>query len=175
MGKTLRVTRDEIVVQTGPQGSMLFYRDRESKIWRGESGNVLSVVQPGDEVMLRYRSDAGGRRVILDLYANFTHVWGRISKVQSREFEVEQNFNADPASGYRRGLRPITFDSKTIFEESAPEDLRVGRTVDIIGLKTTDSRVQATRITVYNASLRPIRMQTPAKVRAPNGNVGELK
>ena len=40
------------------------------------------------------------------------------------------------------------FDSDTEFEESAPEDLRIGRDVDIIGLVTGDTRVQASRITV---------------------------
>jgi len=37
------------------------------------------------------------------------HVWGRISAMTKSGFEVDQNFNADPQSGYRRGKRQITF------------------------------------------------------------------
>lgn len=85
-------------------------------------------------------------------------------------FEVDQNFNADPQSGYRRGKRQITFNSKTKFEESARQDLRIGRTVDIIGLETTDSGVQATRVIVYDGNA-PVRMSAGAQVIAPDGSV----
>jgi hypothetical protein len=98
------------------------------------------------------------------------HVWGRISAMTKSGFEVDQNFNADPQSGYRRGKRQITFTSRTNFEESAREDLRVGRTVDILGLETTGSGVQATRVIVYEG-YRPVRMLAGARVIAPDGSV----
>ena len=84
--------------------------------------------------------------------ARLEHVWGRVSAVTKSGFEVDQNFNADPQSGYRRGKRRITFNSKTKFEESTREDLRVGRTVDIIGLETTISGVEAARVIVYEGN-----------------------
>ncbi len=108
--------------------------------------------------------------VIVGLHANITHVWGRISKVTKAGFEVDENFNADPQSGYRRGKRQITFNSDTEFEESARQDLRVGRTVDIIGLKTTDSAVQATRVTVYDGNA-PVRTPAGARVIRPDGSI----
>jgi hypothetical protein len=98
------------------------------------------------------------------------HVWGRISAVTKSGFEVDQNFNADPQSGYRRGKRQITFNSKTKFEESAREDLRIGRTVDILGRETTRSGVQAARIIVYEGN-RPVRMPAGAQVMSTNGLV----
>jgi Domain of unknown function (DUF5666) len=101
------------------------------------------------------------------------HVWGRISALTKSGFEVDQNFNADPQSGYRRGKREIKFNSKTKFEESAREDLRVGRTVDILGLETS-SGVQATRVIVYEGN-RPVRMPAGARVIAPDGSVHVLK
>src|ERR1700728_3959756 len=52
-------------------------------------------------------------------------VEGRISAINRSGFEVDQNFNADPQSGYRRGKRQIRLNSKTKFEESARQDLRV--------------------------------------------------
>ena len=167
IGTAKTITRDQIVLQTGA-GTILLYADNETKVWRGKSGSVLTVVQPGDEVLVRYRQDAT-RPVILDLYANITHVWGRVSAVTQGGFEVDQNFNADPQSGYRRGKRQITFDSETEFEGSVRHDLRVGRTVDIIGLET-DSDVQATRVTVYDGNA-PVRMPAGARVIAPDGSV----
>ena len=98
------------------------------------------------------------------------HVWGRISAMTKSGFEVDQNFNADPQSGYRRGKRQITFNSKTKFEESAREDLRVGRTVDILGLETTSSGVQATRVIVYEGN-RPVRIRAGVRVISPDGSV----
>ena len=98
------------------------------------------------------------------------HVWGRVSAMTKSGFEVDQNFNADPQSGYQRRKRQITFNSKTKFEASARQDLRVGRTVDIIGLETTDSGVQATRVIVYDGNV-PVRMPAGARVIAPDGSV----
>lgn len=98
------------------------------------------------------------------------HVRGRISAVTKSGFEVDQNFNADPQSGYRRGKRQITVNSKTKFEESAREDLRVGRTVDILGVETTTSRLHATRVIIYDGN-RPVRMPAGARVIAPDGSV----
>jgi hypothetical protein len=154
VGKAVSIAGDQIVVQSGPGRSRLLFADKESQIWRGKMTNTLAVVQPGDDVILRYRKDSTGRSVIIDLHANIGHIWGRISKLGTGEFEVDENYNADPHSAYRRGFRQIAFDSDTEFEESAPEDLRIGRDVDITGLKTNDTRVQASRITVYEGHAR---------------------
>ena len=102
--------------------------------------------------------------------ANFTHIWGRITSVSGNTFGVDQNFNADPKSAYRRQQRQIIFDAKTRFESSAPQDLRTGRTVDIIALKLAGSEAQATRITVYEGN-KPTRMPAGARVMAPDGTV----
>ncbi len=97
------------------------------------------------------------------------HVWGRISAMSKSGFEVDQNFNADPQSGYRRGKRQITLSPTTKFEESARQDLRVGRTVDIIGIETTNSGVQAARVIVYEGK-RPVGMHAGAGVISPDGS-----
>jgi hypothetical protein len=118
------------------------------------------------------------RALALSLYLTATvwaqprleHVWGRISAVNKSGFEVDQNFNADPQSGYRRGKRQITVTTNTKFEESARQDLRVGRTVDIIGRETTDSGVLAARVTVYEGNA-PVRMPPGGRVTSPDGSV----
>jgi hypothetical protein len=98
----------------------------------------------------------------------YEHVWGRISATTKSGFEVDQNFNADPQSGYRRGKRQVTFNSATKFEGSERQDLRVGRTGDIIGIDTTRSGVRATRVIVYEGNA-PARMPSGARVMAPDG------
>jgi hypothetical protein len=142
----------------------------------------LPIVKRGNEwpqtlpAYCRYNS--GVRGLALSLYLTATvlaqpplePVWGRISAINKSGFEVDQNFNADPRSGYRRGKRQITFNSKTKFEESARQGLRVGRTVDIIGRETRDSGVQATRIIIYEGNA-PVRMPAGARVTAPDGSV----
>jgi Domain of unknown function (DUF5666) len=174
IGMATEISGDQITVQSGSAAPVLLFVDKESKIWRGKTTNVLSAVQPGDEVNVRYRQDSTGRRVILNLYANFDHVWGRITKLAPTEFEVEQNFNADPQSAYRRRYRSIAFDSDTQFESSRPEDLRVGRTVDINGLKINDSRFEASRIIIYEGNA-PVRMVTGVPVVRRNGAVQNRK
>ena len=105
---------------------------------------------------------------------SLVHVWGRITAVTRAGFEVDQNFNADPQSAYRRGKREIAFNSDTRFEGSARQDLRVGRTVDVIGVQMTDSAVRATRVIVYEGNA-PVRMPAGARVIAPDGSVRVAK
>ncbi|MBZ5580098.1 MAG: DUF5666 domain-containing protein [Acidobacteriia bacterium] len=169
MGKAIAVSGDHITVHSDPDATTVLYAVPDSTIWRGQTGHSLASVQPGDNVWIQYRRDATGRLVIVDLSANLDHVWGRITRVAKGEFEVEQNFNADPQSAYRRGLREVAFDSGTQFEESAPADLRPGRTVDLIGLTITETRVHASRITVYEGNL-PVRMPAGTRVTAPDGS-----
>jgi hypothetical protein len=101
------------------------------------------------------------------------HVWGRIESVGKTGFVVDQNYNADPQSAYVRQNRRIVIDTHTQFEDSARQDLRGGRDVDIIGTKR-GSAVRATRIVVYEGN-RPVRMPKGARVILPNGSVGTLR
>lgn len=170
VGTAASIAGDQLIVQTGPGATTLLYADAGSQIWRGKMANNLAALQRGDDVILRYRKDAAGRLVIIDLHANMDHIAGRITRVGNGEFDVDQNYDADPHSAYRRQNRVVAFDGDTTFEESLPEDLKVGRDVDIIGLKIGGLHVQATRITIYEGHA-PVRMPHPAKIIAPNGTV----
>jgi hypothetical protein len=173
-GRATQITGDQITVVTGPGASTLLFADKDSQIWRGKTGNSLSVIQPGDEVVIAYRRDGKGRPVIIELTANIDHISGRITKVGSGEFEVDQNYNADPQSAYVRQFRQIAFDKDTDFQDSAPEDLRIGRDVDVFGLKTIESRVEASRVIVYDGN-RPVRMPRVARIISPNGQIQNPK
>src|SRR5262249_53397245 len=158
IGTATAIAGDQITVLSGSSTSILLYGNKESKIWRGKITNSLAVVQPGDEVSIRYRRGPDGRPVILDLWANIDHVHGIITGIGSSAFEVDENPDADPHSAYRRGKRQIAFEPDTKFQDSAREDLRVGRHVDVIGLKTSADRVVASRIIVYEGK-RPVRLK----------------
>ena len=168
LGKVVSAAADRITVESAPGATTVLYTDSESHIWRGQTGNSLSAIRPGDEVSVRYRLDAHGRRTIVDLWANIEHIWGRIARVGSGEFEVDQNYDADPQSAYKRQLRQVSFDADTQFQGSAPEDLRPGRDVDVIGLDLGSPRVRATRVIVYEGKA-PVRLPPGARVIAPNG------
>lgn len=170
MGTAAGVAGDQLIVQTGPGTTALLYTDASSQIWRGKVTNSLAALQPGDDIILRYRKDAAGRLSIIDLHANIDHITGRITRLGHGEFDVGQNYDADPHSAYRRQNRVIVLDADMNFEESLPEDLKVGRDVDIIGLKTSGAHVQATRITIYEGHA-PVRMPPGTKIIAPDGTV----
>lgn len=102
-----------------------------------------------------------------------THVWGKIKSVGKSGFVIDQNYNADPQSAYRRQNRRIILNSDTKFEGSERQDLRAGRDVDILGTKD-GSAVRATRVVVYEGN-RPVRMPVGARVILPNGSVGTLR
>lgn len=111
------------------------------------------------------------------------HVWGRIESVGKSGFVIDQNYNADPHSAYRRQNRKIAIDSHTRFESSVRQDLRAGRDVDVIGTKdggtkdggTKDgSAVRATRVIIYEGK-RPVRMPAGARAILPDGSVSTLK
>jgi len=175
MGLAKEVAADRVTVDTG-SGTVVLYADDSSRIWKGRAGNSLTVVQPGDHVMVRFRQSPA-HPVIVDLFANITHVWGRVTAVSSASFDVDQNFNADPASAYKRITRRIDLSADTAFESSSREDIRPGREVDVIGLETgleTDSGVQATRVVVSEGGV-PTRMSRPAVIVAPNGSRRILK
>lgn len=173
-GEVASVAADHLTVRSDARAATVLYADPESRIWRGKTGNSLSVIRPGDEVSVRYRVQAGGRLVIVDLWANIDHVWGRITSVTAGQFEVDQNFNADPQSAYRRQARTVFIDADTQFQGSAAGDLRPGRTVDIIGAKTGASGIQASRIIVYEGNA-PVRMPSGTRVIAPDGTVHTSK
>jgi hypothetical protein len=99
-----------------------------------------------------------------------SHVWGRIESIGKSTFIIDENYNADPRSAYARQNRRIILNSDTKFQGSERQDLRVGRTVDILGPKA-GSAVRATRVIVYEGNA-PVRMRAGTRVIAPNGSVG---
>src|SRR6516225_9384818 len=166
IGRLTAVSGNRIEVQDSA-GTHVFYSDAASNIWRGKDYHDFAVLQRGDEVDIRYRNDAQGRAVVLDMWSNIDKVDGRITRVARDGFQVDENYSASPESGYRRGLREIIYDSGTQWEDSLAEDLRVGRDVFVIGLKLPNGKLEATRVIVYEGQT-PVRMKA-SRIIAPNG------
>jgi hypothetical protein len=165
-GRLTAVSGDRIEVQDSA-GTHVLYSESASVIWRGRECHNFSVLQLGDEVDIQYRNDGQSRAVVIKLWANIDKVEGRIRRVNRDGFQVDENYSADPDSGYRRGLREIIYDSGTQWEQSLPEDLKVGRDVFVIGLKLPSGKLEATRVIVYEG-YTPVRMK-PSRIRPPYG------
>jgi hypothetical protein len=165
IGRLTAVSADRIEVQDSA-GTHVLYSESASIIWRGSDYHNFSVLQLGDEVDIQYSNDAQSRAVVIKVWANIDKVEGRIRRVDRDGFQVDENYSADPASGYRRGLREIIYDSGTQWEESLAEDLKVGRDVFVIGLKLPIGKLKATRVIVYEG-YTPVRMR-PSRIMPPN-------
>ena len=168
MGKLTAMSNDRIEVRDSA-GTHMFFGDDASTVWRGQERHDFSALQLGDEVLVRYRLDTSSRAVVVALWANFDKVEGRITAVRGTGFQVDENYRADPASAYRRGLREIVYDSSTTWEGSMVEDLTVGRDVFVIGLKLPTGVLEATRVIVYERG-KPVRIK-PGRIVLPNGIV----
>ena len=167
MGRLTAVSYDRIEVLDSA-GTHLFFCDEASTVWRGQERHDFSALQVGDEVLVRYRLDTSSRAVVVGLWANIDKVEGRITSVRGTGFQVDENYRADPASAYRRGLREIVYDSGTTWEGSVAQDLKTARDVFVIGLKLP-TVLEATRVIVYEHGA-PVRAK-PSRIVMPNGVV----
>lgn len=169
IGRITAVSPNKIEVRDGT-GKHAFYFDASSEVWRGQDYHDFSALRVNDDVTVQCRTGADGHSIVTSLFANRDKVEGPITHVDQNGFQVDENYGADPQSGYRRGLRQVLFDSRTQWEESLPEDLRVGRAVFVMGLKLPGGELRATRVTVYEGR-RPVRMPPGTRIIDPNGQV----
>ena len=168
LGTVEAISGNVIYVNVGVQLIALSVHD-DTEIWKGKALPDLSTVQPGDDITAQYRADALGRNVAASIRLNGVNFSAVITKTGGNAFEVFTNPNADPQSAYKQETKLVTVDGGTLFEESAREDLRVGRGVQVMGLDLKNGTVLAARVTVYEGN-RPVRMK-PGRVVLPNGQI----
>jgi Domain of unknown function (DUF5666) len=84
------------------------------------------------------------------------------------EFHVFTNPNADPQSAYKKEYKTVDFNSSTIFEGSAPEDLKLTRDVQVIGIEQEDGKILATKVVVYEGN-SPVRARKDIPTKLPSG------
>jgi hypothetical protein len=141
--------------------------DRNAEIWKGKVFHDLSPAQIGDDLSARCRSGGKGKLVCEAIWLNIVNFFGVITRVHNNDFEVLMNPDADPQSAYVKKTKIVQVDSGTLFNDSAKEDLRPGRNVQVIGLDLKNGMIRATRVTVYEGK-RPVRMKS-GTILAPDG------
>jgi len=162
IGTVKAISGNSISVSSGAQ-LLTFSADAETEIWKGKTFHDLSPVQVGDDLWARCHRDPSGKLVAESVWLNIVNFFGVITRVDGGDrFEMLTNPNADPQSAYVKKKMIVQVDSATLFNDSAKEDLKTGREVQMVGLDLKDGMIRAARLTVYEGK-RPVRM--------PNGTV----
>ena len=167
-GTVEAISGDVIYVTTGVRLIALSVDDR-TEVWKGKTLHGLSTVEVGDDIVALHRTDASGKNVATLIRLNGVNFFAVVTNIISDGFEVFTNPNADPKSGYRKENKIVSVDADTTFEQSAKEDLRVGRAVQVMGLDRKNGTILATRVTVYEGN-RPVRMEN-GRIILPNGQI----
>jgi hypothetical protein len=166
IGKVQSVSGNTISVVTEDR-VMEVMANANTEAWKGKTTHNLSQVQIEDDFAARCRTDDNGRLVAEAIWLNLVNFPGVITKVGDDSFEMLTNPNADPQSAYVKEMLKVIVDADTEFDNSAKEDLKVGRGVQLVGLDLKDGTIRATRVTVYEGN-RPVRMKNP-KIIPPTG------
>ena len=172
IGTVTSVAGNRVYVNLG-QELIALTADEHTEIWNGKVFPTVSVIEAGDEIMARCRRDSGGRWIAETMRINGFNAWGVIKRVTENGFEVLTYPNADPQSAYKKENKLIEIDADTSFTDSAREDLKQGRNVDVAGVNLRNGTVRATQVTVREG-YSPVRMPKNSKIIMPNGEVRTL-
>lgn len=171
MGTVTTAGADTVVLRMHDGSLLQLYTNTDSRIWHGKWGNNISLVKPGDQVVVRYQRNPSGHLMISDLYDNIEHIWGQVTNLTRTGIKVLTNPNADPQSAYQRRVVDIIFGSDTKFQSSTAKDIRVGRFVDIIALRMPNE-LQAVRVIVYDGHV-PVELLPGTPMVPSNGHSGQ--
>jgi hypothetical protein len=103
MGTVTGIAGDQLTIRHGSVSTLL-YADKDSQIWRGKTTNTLSILQLNDEVLIRYRRNPTRGLVILDLYANIAHIWGRIVRSNPADLRLTRTSTLIPNPVINAGI-----------------------------------------------------------------------
>jgi hypothetical protein len=162
IGTVESVSGDTVSVKTGA-APVTVHADSQTEVWRGKKFHDLSPLRIGDRVFGECRKDASGVLIAISIAANVSNFFGVITAVNPDSIEVLANPNADPHSAYKTEQKTVYIDADTTFQNSAKEDLKVGRGVQVFGLDLKGGKVQGSELTVYEGN-RPVRMPKGGKV-----------
>lgn len=124
------------------RGTFVFRVNNATQIWRG--GTVaLDQLRLGDDLDIAYSGvRRSGRAVALEIDANIANWHGTIIKVGARSVQMSREDEHDDPDG----PATIFFDDHTVFDEGGSADLRVGGSLQVIGLDLGHDRMQATTV-----------------------------
>lgn len=168
VGTVAAVSESVISVRTGTQVIPVAV-DQRTEIWKGAVFHDTSPLRVGDDILARARIDSNGALVAEAVWLDIVNFSAVVTGVRASGFEVLTNPNADPQSAYKSEHKTVNLAGDTVFEASTRGDVRVGRTVQVVGLDLRNGTVRATRVTVYEGN-RPVRLDSAPGV-LPNGSV----
>lgn len=165
VGTVESVSGDVVTILSG-KDTLLLAVDAKTAIWKGKMFHDLSMIRRGDTIIARYAVEPAGKLLAEEMWLNIVNFYGDITRLTASGFEVWTNPNADPQSAYKKEVRTVNVDADTKFEASASEDLRPGRSVQVIGVDLGAGTVGATKVTVYEGN-RPVRMSDGQPIAPP--------
>jgi hypothetical protein len=113
-----------------------------ASIWKKAVSADISVLKVGDDILVRGTLDPSGNFVAREIWANLVSYFGTITTLSGASIQILQP-NGDK--------KIVRFDEVTQngYGVLAGADLKIGRTVQVIGMMSVDGTIEATRINVY--------------------------
>jgi len=136
---------------------MTLWSSKGLQVWKGTLFHDLSSIQVGDQIYARYYRDQAGRLIAVKIWAT-SCLYGAgllMFRIKTSRYLPIQRLT--PPDAYRKESKTVEYDANTVFQDSRPSDLIVGREVLVIGVLTQNAKVLATRVTVYEGN-KPVRM-----------------
>jgi hypothetical protein len=139
-GELVGVQEHSISIRNS-KGTNTFQLDRNSRIWRGYFVD-LHQLHLRDEIDLSYRVSASGAAIATEVWANIDRWAGTITKVLAGQIRIAvTDDDSGPIS-----QATIFFDKYSVFNEGTPKDFQVGNFLEVVGLKLSQNRMEASRV-----------------------------
>jgi hypothetical protein len=144
-GTVIAIDRN-VIFLNGGSGPITVKTNAATRIWKGEDGVDIGVIQPGDDLAMRGVRDADGTFVPSEMWANITSLDGIIESVNGPDVDVQVIRNDSVNEKKHIRLTTKTLPSHDLLKR---EHVQVGRHVRVIGLALADGTIQASRVRVY--------------------------
>jgi hypothetical protein len=148
VGRLIAIAKDTLSVKND-EGTCVVHINAETTIWRGETFHDTGALKLGDDISARATVDYSSGELRADYVdANVDHWEGVITKVLKDG--VYLKFDRPI-----KGTGKVIFDASTDFRSCAfedlkrdctPNDLKVGHSLDIIGLLLRERELCATKV-----------------------------
>jgi hypothetical protein len=124
--------------------AMVLAVNKATQIWRG--GSVpLAQLRRGDAVMIWYASTLNGGKTAVAIAANLSRLAGTITAVDRDGFV----FVGDGGPGEASGRVRVLVDRHTMYAQGAPQDIKVGRDLEVTGLDMGHKRMKAAALNIW--------------------------
>jgi len=124
------------------KGSFVVLANSDTTIWRGGAVR-LRELHLGDKVWVVYHAAAGnGEMIATEITANIVNWWGTITSIGPQMIGIAEK----DEHGGTIGPATVFFDGRTRFYNGSKRDLKVGGSLQAVGLDLGNHRMRATRV-----------------------------